>query len=260
MSQNYQTILYEAAPDGVATITLNRPDRMNSFNQQMLNEFVAVWKQVSETDSVRAVVLRAAGERAFCTGVDVKEGIDRTSSPFRDEDPSTSLGPKSNRVWKPIICAVHGMAAGGGFYFINESDIVICSEEAQFFDPHTSFGMVCAVEPVGLLGRMPRGEISRMVLMGNDERISSATAQRLGLVSEVTPRDQLWARAHEIAALVAAKPAIAIQGTVRALWESRDLPHSQAIINALKYCQIGNELGTAEVNRATAPKAKFKVR
>jgi enoyl-CoA hydratase/carnithine racemase len=262
MSLNsYTTLLFESGSDGVATVTLNRPDRLNAFNSTMLKEFQILWQHIGARGDIRAIVLRAAGERAFCTGWDVKEPLfDDGTGPFDMLDPSHYLGPKTNRIWKPVICAVHGMLAGGAFYFVNESDVVICSEEAQFFDPHTSFGMVAACEPVGLMGRLPRGEIMRMVLMGNDERMSAATALRLGLVSEITPRAALWERAHEIARLVAAKPGVATQGTVRAMWESRDLPHTQAAVNALKYCQLGNDLGMAEVDRASAPKARYSVR
>ena len=80
--------------------------------------------------------LRAAGDRAFCTGIDVTEGpwwSDQNE--WNQEDPGVMLGPKQHRVWKPVITAVHGMAAGGAMYFINESDIVICSEDATFALP-----------------------------------------------------------------------------------------------------------------------------
>lgn len=258
----YSTIQFEQDDSGVATITLNRPDRLNAFDHEMGAEFVDVWRRVREDDAIHAVVLRAAGERAFSTGADVKKGgwARPEDGPFKAEDPGPSLGPKQNRVWKPIIAAVHGMCAGGAFYWINESDVVICSEDAQFFDPHVTFGMVCAVEPVGLMARMPLGEIMRMVLLGNDERISAQTALRVSLVTEVTKREDLWSRANEIARAIASKPSVATQGTVRALWEAQDLPRSAAVNNALKYCQLGNPLGTAQVDRWSVPKAKWSLR
>lgn len=259
---SYETILYETSGDGVATITLNRPDRMNAFNRQMGSDFVDAWRRVREDHAVRAVVLRAAGERAFCTGADVKSGgwARAEEGPFEAEDPGPSLGPKQNRVWKPVVSAVHGLCAGGAFYWINESDIVICSEEAQFFDPHVSFGMVCAVEPVGALARMPLADVMRMVLLGNDERISAATALHIRLVTEVTTRANLWPRAHELAAAIARKPGVAIQGTVRAVWESHDFHRTAAVANALKYCQLGNPVAQKEVDLSTAPKAKWTLR
>mgnify|MGYP003351991770 CR=1 FL=1 len=180
--------------------------------------------------------------------------------PFDQDNPGASLGPKQNSVWKPVITAVQGLCCGGAYYWINESDIVICSKDAQFFDPHTTFGMVCAVEPTGLLARIPYWEIMRMILMGNNERISAATALRISLVSEITPRDTLWARAHELATMIAAKPAAAIQGSVRAVWEALDLPHTAAVRYALKFCQLGNPIGTREVDRWSMPKSSWVLR
>jgi len=258
---DYQTILYEKA-DGVATITLNRPDRLNSFSRPMGVEFKHVWERIRWDDDVSVVVLRAAGDRAFSTGADVKEGgwADPTMSPFDWDDPGASLGPKQNLVWKPFICAVHGMAAAGAFYWLNEADIVICSDDAQFFDPHVTYGMVSAVEPAGLLGRIPYGEIMRMVLLGNDERIGAETALRIGLVSEITPRDALWSRAHEMARIIAQKPLVALQGTVKGVWEARDLPPSAAAKITLYYPQMGNSVAQQGLERGAVPKSKWKLR
>ena len=258
----FETILFETSQDGVATITLNRPDVLNAFDHQMVTEFSAVWRLVREDASVRAVVLRAAGDRAFSTGADVKKGgYSRAEiGPFDQDDPGMHLGPKQNRVWKPVVTAVQGMCAGGAFYWINESDIIICSPEAQFFDSHVTFGMVTAVEPIGALARMPMAEVMRMALMGNDERIGAETALRISLVTEIVERERLWERAHAIAALVASKPAAAIQGSVRAIWESYDMPRSTAVANALKYCQLGNPIGRAEVDRWSVPKARWTLR
>ncbi len=257
----YETILYETSDDHVATITINRPDAMNSFNQRSCDEFADVWKRIREDDEVHTVVLRAAIEcRAFCTGVDVKTGYeyDKPENPFKRRDPGEFLGPKQNLVWKPVICAVHGMAAGGAFYWINECDIVICSEDAQFFDPHVSFGATTACEPIGMLRRIPLGEVMRIALMGNDERISAETALRISLVTEVTPKDALWARAHEIAATIAAKPSVATQGSVRSIWESQDSPPSEALKWGFQYAMIGNAVG--HLDRSKQPKAKWTLR
>jgi enoyl-CoA hydratase/carnithine racemase len=250
----YQTVIVEKTPDKVATITLNRPERMNSFNLAMLDDFKAFWTDVREDLNVNAIVIRASEGRAFCTGVDVKEskGVVRSdNNVWLEESPFHSLGAKANRCWKPVISAVHGLAAGGAFYMLNESDITICSDDAEFFDPHTTYGMVAALEPIGAVYKMPLGEIMRMVLMGLDERISAATALRIGLVSEVVAKDALWSRAHELAAKIAAKPPAAIQGSVRAVWESLEVPRSAAMHRGLAYPQIGNAIGESEIDRAT---------
>ncbi|WP_163507925.1 enoyl-CoA hydratase/isomerase family protein [Fodinicola acaciae] len=253
------TVRYDLT-DHVATVTLNRPDAMNSFNQAMLDDFAAIWRTVKTDDDARVVVLRAEGDQAFCTGVDVKEGIDRHPNVWSQTDPGEHLSPKLNQVWKPLVCAVHGMAAGGAFYWLNEADIVICSADATFFDPHVSYGMTAALEPIGLARRIPLGEALRIALLGLDERLSAARALQIGLVSEVVPRDQLWHRADEIARIIAAKPPAAIQGTVRAIWESLDTSRTQALRTGLSYTQLGNPIGKADIDRSAVPRQRWHLR
>jgi enoyl-CoA hydratase/carnithine racemase len=258
---DYTTILVDIA-DHVATITINRPEAMNSFNKRMCDEFEHLWRTLKVDDDVHCCVLRAAPGRAFCTGVDVKaeggEPVVDLDNIWHCEDPGKFLGPKSQQFWKPVICAVHGMAAGGAFYWLNESDIVICSEEATFFDPHVTYGMTSALEPIGMTYKMPLQDVLRMVLLGNDERLSAHTALRVGIVSEVVPLDELWPRAAALAAQVAAKPPAATAGSVKAIWQSLGLPRSVAMERALMYPQIGNPVGVPQVDRAVLMANKAK--
>ena len=245
---DFQTILLDVDDtDHVATITLNRPEQLNAFNRAMCEEMAQAWRTVKLDDSVHAVVLRAAGNRAFSTGLDIKTPYGQPENIWNHEDPGEALSPKWQKMWKPVVCAVQGMCTAGAFYFINESDVVICSDDATFFDSHVSAGLVCALEPIGLMRRIGLGETLRIALMGNDERVSAATALRIGLVSEIVSADQLWNRAHEIAATIAAKPPTATQGTVKAIWESLDKPYRAALDQGLIYTRLGNPLGTAEL-------------
>nr|WP_197503763.1 enoyl-CoA hydratase/isomerase family protein [Mycobacterium sp. 852002-30065_SCH5024008] len=248
VSMTFETILLEVdETDRVATITLNRPAQLNAFNRTMCEEMARAWQLVKLDDSVNAVVLRAAGDRAFSAGLDIKTPYGQPENIWNHEDPGEALSPKWQKMWKPVVCAVQGMCTGGAFYFINESDVVICSQDATFFDSHVSAGLVCALEPIGLMRRIGLGETLRIALMGNDERISAGTALRIGLVSEVVPAEQLWGRAHEIAATIAAKPPTATQGTVKAIWESLDKPYRAAMEQGLIYTRLGNPLGAAEL-------------
>jgi enoyl-CoA hydratase/carnithine racemase len=243
----YDTILYETSDDHVATITLNRPDVLNAFDRQMCEEMRAAWKQVKDDPSVHAVVLRAAGERAFCAGLDTSKPYGQPDDVWNHEDPGELLSPKWQQVWKPVVCAVQGICTAGAFYFVNEADIVICSDDATFFDSHVTYGLVSALEPVGLMRRVGLGETLRIALSGNDERVTAPTALRISLVTEVVTRDALWSRAHEIAAGIARKPSSATQGTVRAIWESLDRPYRAAMQQGLAYTRLGNPIGMAEV-------------
>jgi enoyl-CoA hydratase/carnithine racemase len=152
------------------------------------------------------------------------------------------------------------MCTAGAFYFVNESDVVICSTDATFFDSHVSGGLVSAIEPIGLMRRVGLGETLRMALMGNDERMSAETALRVSLVTEVVEGDQLWSRAHELAAEIAARPTSATQGTVRAIWESLDRPYRAAMEQGLIYTRLGNPVGMAEVARNPNIKTQPRIR
>jgi enoyl-CoA hydratase/carnithine racemase len=244
---DFSTIRYETSDDKVATITLARPEALNAFDRQMCEEVRAAWKLVKDDPAVNAVVLRAVGDRAFCAGLDVKKAYGQPDDIWNHEDPGELLSPKWQKVWKPVVCAVQGMCTAGAFYFLNEADIVICSPDATFFDSHVSAGMVSALEPVGLMRRIGLAHTLRMALTGNDERVGASTALAIGLVTEVVERADLWARAHELAAEIAAKPSAATQGTVRAIWESLDRPYRAAMEQGLIYTRLGNPLGMAEV-------------
>ena len=258
----FETILLDVdAGDHVATITLNRPERLNAFNRTMCEEMAQAWRTVKLDESVHAVVLRATG-RAFSAGLDIKTPYGQPENVWNHEDPGEPLSPKWQKMWKPVVCAVQGMCTAGAFYFVNESDVVICSDDATFFDTHVSAGLVCALEPVGLMRRIGLGETLRMALMGNDERVGADTALRIGLVSEVVSGDRLWNRAHELAAAIAAKPPSATQGTVKAIWESLDKPYRAALEQGLIYTRLGNPLGTAELaaQKSEGPAREPKIR
>ncbi len=243
--------------ENVATITLDRPEALNSFDDAMARDITYAWQTVRDTDDIHAVVLQANGERAFSTGLDIKGGgtwfmHDNVWNSF---DPGATLSPKlHHRVWKPVVAAVHGLCAGGAQYFLNEADIIICSDDAVFFDPHANVGIVSALEPIGMLSRgVPLGDVLRWALMGNEERITAETALRVGLVTEVVSRDVLRDRAREIASSIARRNPKAIQGTVRAIWESLDMTRTTAIQNGLSYTLIGNEPPPSPSTREKQP-------
>ena len=194
--------------DGVAFVTLDRPDRLNAFNSLMQRELKALWRGLRRHDDVRCVVLSGAGDKAFCTGIDRMEQMggdtdDTTddsvvgsgSTPFMFNDPGDNIGPKSCDLWKPVIAAVNGMACGGAFYMLGEVEFIIAADTATFFDPHVTYGMTAAFEPMHMAGIMPFGEIMRLSLLGNHERLSADRAYQIGLVSEVVPAAELLERA-----------------------------------------------------------------
>jgi enoyl-CoA hydratase/carnithine racemase len=244
---DYETILYTEI-DGVAWVTMNRPEVHNAFNFQMQRELKDVWRSLRSNDDVRCAVLTGAGDKAFCVGIDRTEtmgdwesaddvgstsasgtGSASGSTPWHFDDPGDNIGPKSNDLWKPVIAAVNGMACGGAFYMLGEVEFIIAAEHATFFDPHVTYGMTACFESMHMLQKMPFGEIMRVALLGASERMTAQRAHEIGLVSEVVEADGLRDAAAWAAGEIAKSPPIAIQGTVRAVWLARELSRSQAI-------------------------------
>lgn len=252
---DFETLGYREDDDGVAWVTLDRPDALNAFNRAMQAELEALWRALRAHDEVRAVVLTGAGDKAFCTGIDRNEQmgddavrlapgdegfIGSVGTPFQFDDPGDRIGPKTNDLWKPVIAAVNGMACGGAFYLLGEVEFIIAAEHATFFDPHVTYGMTAAYEPLHLAASMPFNELMRMSLLGNHERLSAQRAHQLGLVSEVVPAADLAERAGWAASAIASAPALAIQGTVRALWSAR-AQQRQAVANAWSFIGLGTD-------------------
>jgi enoyl-CoA hydratase/carnithine racemase len=225
---------------GVAVVTLDRPERLNAIDLGMADELAQVWRRLRFDDSVRAVVLTGAGERAFCTGIDRDAVVPQPSSPYMQDDPLLTVGPKTNDLWKPVVAAVRGMACGGAFYLLGESEFVVADTTAAFFDPHTTYGMVSAYESMLMAARMPYGEVARMMLMGAGERISAQRAHEIGLVSEVTESGGALAAAVRCAGVLAGYPAGGVQGTVRALWAAREAGLAQAFAQAPHLIALGS--------------------
>lgn len=178
--------------------------------------------------------------RAFSSGLDRSVDVPQPPSPYSLDDPLLRIGPKANDLWKPVIAAVDGMACGGAFYLLGEAEFLIASENSTFFDPHTTYGMVSAYESIHMAQRMPYGEIARLALMGTAERLGAPRAYEIGLVSELTAPGAAAEVALRRAAVLAAQPTEAVQGTVRALWAAKEAARSQALAQAPQLIALGN--------------------
>jgi enoyl-CoA hydratase/carnithine racemase len=266
----YETVLYEER-NAVAWVTLNRPDVHNAFNSKMQSELRDLWRALRSNDAVNAVVLTGAGHKAFCTGIDRTEtmGGDRKASgspgntPFMFDDPGENVGPKSNDLWKPVVCAVNGMACGGAFYMLGEVDIIIAAEHATFFDPHVTYGMTSSFESIHMAQKLPLGEVLRMQLLGNYERMSAQRAHQLGLVSEIVPSEQLAEAAAWVAETIAAQPPLAVQGTLRAVWAAAEMTRAQALAAGYAIVKLGTSaesLRAGQESFASGERPKWRLR
>ena len=200
----------------------NRPEQLNAMSAHMRDEFELAWRALDADPVVRVIVHTGEG-RAFQTGVDVTEiatdgeGMQRYRESVEKFD--FHFTSWHNDVWKPVITAVNGICAGGGFHWIADADIVIAASDAQFFDPHVSIGQVVAMEAIGLMKKIPVEAVMRMALVGRYERLSAPRAYELGMISEIVdPPDRLRAAAQELAEKIARNSPAAMAATKRALW------------------------------------------
>ncbi len=240
----------------VVTATLNRPSALNAIGQSMLEDFERLWLWVREDDAVNAIVVRASMEsKAFTSGADVtpaEQGGDRMSrhwNVFVAKSVFDQLSPRLHYVWKPVITAVHGVCAGAGLFLVNDSDIVLAADDAQFFDPHLSIGITSAQGPISMSRRVNLGEVLRYTLMSNNERLGAETALRIGLVTEVTTKDRLWARADEMARMFAAYDTVAVQGSLKSIWESVDIGRKAALERAHLYSDAARVSSSGTLTR-----------
>ena len=254
----FETILYEER-GAVAWVTLNRPEVLHAFNVKMQEELAKVWHDTMRNDDVRCVVVTASGDRAFCVGIDRSETIEGDEiargikpgyvTPWWYDDPGRRLGPKSAELWKPVIAAVNGMACGGAFYILGEVDFIISAENATYFDPHVTYGMPAAYEPIHLLQKMPLQEVLRLALLGGHERMSAKRAYEVGLVSQVVPAEELVATATWASEAIASAHPLVVQGTQRAIWMGRELSRSQALDLGYLFTNIGIDTDILTANQ-----------
>ena len=210
----------------------NRPERLNAMNARMRDEFALAWRELDADPEVRVIVHTGEG-KAFQTGVDVLEiasdgvGMQR----YRDSVERFDLHFTAwhQHVDKPVITAVNGICAGGGFHWVADADVVIAAADAQFFDPHVSVGQVVALEAIGLARKIPFEAVMRMALVGRHERMDATRAFELGMVSQVVdPPERLRDEAQALAEKISRNSPAALRATKRALWDALEKGLTQA--------------------------------
>ena len=222
-------VLYEAA-DRVATITLNRPEALNSLDPESLFELNDAFQRANAEAEVRVVILTGTGGKAFCTGSDLK----KTMPPKESFAELTFGRPKwlypfaGMEIDKPTICAVNGYALAGGMELALACDIRIASTNAQFGQSEVRVGSIPAAGGTQRLPRMiGRSDAMMMMLTGNS--ISAEEALRIGLVSRIVPPGDLIAVAREIALRIAENAPLAVRAVKRLIGDGMDMPLFAAI-------------------------------
>ncbi|WP_198083730.1 enoyl-CoA hydratase/isomerase family protein [Variovorax sp. E3] len=211
--------------DGVAIVTLHRPEAMNSIDPESNEQLLAIWDQVCSDEEIRVVVLTGAGERAFCTGADLKKTMPPADSAarqvFRADNRHSNFGTLQTD--KPVVAAINGYALGGGLELALLADIRICSENAQFGLPEVRVG---SIPGAGGTQRLIRavGQSDAMWMLLTGERIDANEALRIGLVSKVVPLSALEETAINLARAMAANAPLAMTAAKRLAMTGRELP------------------------------------
>ena len=200
----YQTILYEKA-DGIARVTLNRPQALNALNSTVYNELYDIFDSIENDPEVGVVVLTGSGEKAFAAGSDVVEMQNMNTLDIQKF--VATIRKASDRIYtltKPTIAAIHGYALGGGCELSMCCDLRICSEKARFGQPEINLGLIpgaCGTQ------RLPRligaAKAKELIFLG--DMIDAATALNLGLVNKVVPVEKLIDEAMDWAKKLASK-------------------------------------------------------
>jgi 2-(1,2-epoxy-1,2-dihydrophenyl)acetyl-CoA isomerase len=221
----YETLLYDVA-EGVATITLNRPDSYNALSLKMLDELKGVFRQVERDKAVRAVVLTGAG-KGFSTGADLGEnGLDALV-PVGDllRNGLNVIVIQIRSLEKPVLCAVNGVAAGASVSLALACDLRIVSDRASFvFAAFVNIGIIPDAGSNWLLPQfVGLGKAMELTLFADGKnRVNAESALELGLVNRVVPHEALAAEAHALALRLTGMPTKAIGLTKRAMYRAAE--------------------------------------
>lgn len=224
----FETILFDV-DEHVATITINRPERLNATNDTARTELGQAWGIVRDDPEIRVAIITGAGDRAFSVGQDIRA---TSESGIRNKVPGSRL---HHDCWKPVICALNGMVVGGGLHQVADADLIIAAEHAELLDTHCAVGNVFAMEPVALLRRMPLSMVMQLGLLTKNGRISAQRAHEIGLVNEVVPKDELMPRAREWARHIATLSPATVQASIKAMWTSLDVGMRSGFDVAYRY-------------------------
>jgi enoyl-CoA hydratase/carnithine racemase len=215
----------------VLVVTIDRQERMNALSPAVNEGLEATWESLKGDRSVRAIVITGAGDRAFCTGMDLKAATERGGPrPVKDDvHEHLRLTPVHCDVWLPTIVAVNGVCTGSGLHFVADADVVIASSTAAFLDTHVSVGQVTAIEPITLLPRIGLGNALRLAVLGRHGRIDAAEALRISLIDQIVEPARLLDRAIELAEQAGSGSPSAVEKSKRAIRGALERPMADAM-------------------------------
>jgi enoyl-CoA hydratase/carnithine racemase len=227
---DYEVVRYEVA-EGVATVTLNNPEKRNMLSGQMLTELVDAMKRAREDDEVRAVVLTGAGDKAFCAGADLggfAADVPLVAKHFAS-DLFLEFFRLMPRLGKPSLCAANGHVLAGGMGLALSCDLLVAKEGATFGTPEINVGAFPYMIMAIIYRNVPRKKVNEMMLLG--ERLSAEQAVEYGLANKVVPAAKFDAAVAEWAGKLASKSPVLMRLGHDAIYRQQDM----AVDDALDY-------------------------
>jgi enoyl-CoA hydratase/carnithine racemase len=226
---DFTTLVYEVAPDGVTTISLNQPETRNALSPQVLGELIAAIERARDDDRVRVVVLASTHAKVFSSGGNLASFAAERTEQERDEQ--NALFPRVflllAELGKPSICAAGGHVLAGALGLALACDLVIARESARFGTPEINVGLFPFMVTALLYRNVPRKKLAELVLLG--EQISATDAERIGLVNRVVPDDRFDEAVADWAAKLAAKSPLMLRLGKDAMFEQQDLGFAAAL-------------------------------
>jgi enoyl-CoA hydratase/carnithine racemase len=248
-----ETVVLFEQSDGIATMTLNRPDKLNALNYAIVDRLSALLDEIEQDDSIRVVILTGAG-RAFSAGADIAEfsgsvrrGVETALREFVHR--GQALTARIEAFPKPIIAAVNGLAFGGGCEIMEATALAIASERATFAKPEIRLGMP---PTFGGTQRLPRlvGRKRALKMLLDAESIAAEEAQAFGLINDVVPHDQLLPAAKKLAARIMQWSPVAVTACLRAATRGLNVSIQEGL--AIEASQFAVVAATQDLREGTA--------
>lgn len=224
----YETIRYEAAPDGVATITLDQPDTRNALSNDLLDELIDAYRRAGADEAVRCTVLRSSHEKVFSSGANLAgfgADVPLVHKHFASDKLVEILGLIGSG--KPSICAANGHVLAGALGIALAHDLIIAKEGAEFGTPEISVGAFPYMIMALIYRNVGRKKTNELLLLG--ERIDAHEAERLGIVNRVVPAGGFDAAVADWAAKLASKSPLIMRLGKRAMFQQMDMPLQDAL-------------------------------
>lgn len=227
--QNAGSLVSVARQEKITVVTLNRPEAMNALSGAFADELSGVFTDLADDGDVWAVVLAAAGEKAFCVGADLKERANFTLDDFyRNREQVRRVFASIRNLPQPTIASVFGFALGGGFELALSCDLIVAADDAVFGLPETRVGLIPAGGGTQLLTRrLGVARAKDMIFRGR--RIDVTEAKELGLVSDVAPRDRLSDATMEVARDICRSSPVAVRSAKAAIDAALGVPIEEGI-------------------------------